>query len=174
MKKQITVAFLLVLLLLLNTNETHAADNDFMWIGVSWCTDFLAVSSSHKLKDNWGFEFGGILGFSHSTEDYPCPHGSYTIIDEEDLLWGFGLDGLYLIPIKQFTLYGGGGVYWYKYQIVACSHATGWLYQQDWFGKFRLAYSVGAKLKLTEKWGLGAGYHSERGFNIQVGYNVKN
>lgn len=164
---------LFVFLMTMAPSVCAADDRDFRWIGISGCADFLAVSGGRRLKNNLGIEFGGVLGFSHSTHDYPCPHGSYAIIDEKDLLWGFGLDGLLLIPIKRLTLYAGGGAYYYRYQIVARSYATGWLYQQYTFGRFRLAYSTGAKLILSEKWELGAGYHSERGVNVQVGFKVR-
>jgi len=125
------------------------------------------------MKNDWGFEFGGLLSGSYKTHTYPCPHSSYAIIDNNDSIGGLGADILKLVPVGKLSPYIGVGVYWYQYQVVAKSTVTGYLYRQSLSTRFCLAYSAGSKIQLSDRWEFGVGYHSERGINVQVGYNFK-
>lgn len=164
---------ILLLFQFLCISEVQAAEDSFRWLSVSFRTDVLAMSGGRRMKGDWGWEFGGILASSYSTHTYPCPHSSYTIIAEDDLIGGMGIDVLKFIDLGKNSLFAGAGLYWFQYQIVARSHATGQLYRQSIFNRFKPTYSAGSKFRITDKWELGVGYHSERGINGQVAYNFK-
>lgn len=124
-------------------------------------------------EKNVGFEFGGLANSDWADTDildYPVPHNSYTNLGEQNVGNTLGLDvlGFYNVH-ERVALYAGLGGYFSDKAVIARSNATGLYYTQSDESGFEAAASAGVQFKLGNRFLLGAGYHSIRGVNLQLG-----
>ena len=165
-KKLIVSMILLVCFLALFFNAAQASTYAYGSIGNNYeKTNFsLAIRSNDD-----GFELGfGFYDFPGLLK-YPCPHNNYEIVNNKYFDMICGIDYLrYSDFTDHLSVYGGIGAYMKGYQIISQSNATGWYYQEDTINEFTLAYSGGIQYHSANGIGVGIGYHSVRGANIQV------
>lgn len=127
------------------------------------------------------FNFSGAVRFGHfgvevgagyrlypGMLDYPCPHYDYTIIDYDYLSSLVGVDLIHYIDLADnVSIYAGGGLYLMEYDTVVESNSTYWVYRQYTRYEGRFAYSGGLQIHQNGI-GIGIGYHSLRGVNLQM------
>jgi len=119
-----------------------------------------------------GLEFGAIdtNNAPDNLVDAPIPHSDFTAIGERNDGSQVGGDLLGVLDLDdRFALYGGVGGYWQEKIQVVRSNVTGINWTQARGTDFEVAYSGGVHVRLSESFFIGAGYHSIRGVNGQLG-----
>ncbi len=147
----------------------------------------MASASENYIYGSFGhndsmFNFSGAMRFGHygvelglggrsypGMLDYACPHTDYTIINDhyDSLLLGVDLIRYFDLG-ESCSIYVGAGVYLLGYEVLSQSNATGWVYREYTGAEGSFAYSYGLQFHQDEGFGIGAGYHSLRGYNLQM------
>jgi hypothetical protein len=133
-----------------------------------------SLTWSIGLRRDWlGLEIGiASYGNMPKTETFDIPHNNYRRIGLREGL-RIGIDLLAFVPIdKQFSIYTGPGVYFKEEANIIQSNATRWFYKESSTFKTELAGQVGINYSPDALKGftLGAGYHTLRGTNVQIGW----
>jgi hypothetical protein len=170
MVKKITFISLvtLALVLIVAGMASAQASNNSTYVSVGYQDPMFNLSGALRWG-GYGVEIG--LGFRSYPEmlDYPCPHYNYTILDDYYYSALIGVDLLRYIDIgENCSLYAGAGLYLLGYDMVVQSNDTGWIYRQESTVQGSFAYSGGLQFHQNEGFGVGVGYHSLRGYNLQV------
>lgn len=167
MFKKISLTVIFTLALVFTIAGMASASDIYTYGSIGYQDPMLNLSGALRFG-NFGMEIG--LGFRQYPEilDYPCPHDDYIIIDDHYKSALLGMDLLHFVDIgENCSLYSGVGFYLVGYDMVAESNATGWLYREDTTFEGRFAYSGGLQIH-EDHIGIGIGYHSLRGVNLQM------
>jgi len=176
-KRGILLLMLIVLFLFFCPKESLAGEPHF---GISMgAKKDLSGALGFIGASGWGFEVGMVANAEISENDYlnyPCPHTDYITLGWKKDGITPGIDVIYAYFVSEdLFLYGGMGLYTFKYTKLAQSNATGWVYNHGGKTKIKLPFSLGVRFCSSKESRafLGIGYHEVRGFNLQIEVNPK-
>lgn len=172
--KNIKKSLLFVALITLTSSASAEPNYKSLWLSAGGATDGGTSLSLGGRGETFGAELGVIFNNEYSSTDlldYPVPHTSYVSLGKKRVDNTFGIDVLAFHNFNEdISAYIGLGGYFGEEREIARSTVTGWLYTQQKDTKFEAAGSIGLQYVGGDKFTLGAGYHSVRGPNIQLGY----
>lgn len=144
----------------------------YTYFGLGYKDPFWNLSCGLRFAGNFGVEFGVGVRQYPGILDYPCPHSYYTIIDDNYKAVLLGFDLIHYTDIgEKVTLYAGAGLYVVGYDTVVESNSTYWVYRQYTTYEGKFAYSGGIQIH-ENIIGIGLGYHSLRGVNLQMVFKM--
>jgi hypothetical protein len=169
--KKLLLAGIMLILFGTPAMASNGVGNDCIWFSAGGGPkNTISLGIGGRGKEN----IGGEISFAYSSKysdilDYPCPHGSYRILDNKAFDYALGGDLLYFKDIKKTNavLYIGAGIYILHYREVAQSTVTGWLYEQDDDIDFEATYTLGIQHQVGQRGTFGIGYHSLRGICVK-------
>lgn len=167
MFKKITLTIIFTLALVLTVAGTVSASDSYTYGSFGYNSPMFNLSGAQRFGD-FGVEFGLGVRQYPGILDYPCPVWDYTIIEDYYYSALVGIDLLHYVDIGENTsVYAGAGLYLLGYDTVAESNATYWTYRQYTSFEGHLAFSGGLQFH-PEGFGVGIGFHSIRGVNLQM------
>ena len=167
--KNIIKTFIVVSLLILTALPSQAATwGDYTYLDVGHKDGLTSIGIARRYTD-WGFEISlGAKGYKDAL-DYPCPHLNYIIVEDKYYNAILGVDFIRYFDLNyELTAYLGAGGYYLGYEKISRSLATGWYYRESSSSEYEIGFSGGIQIHTKGKSGFGLGYHTLRGFNLQV------
>lgn len=166
--KQIVSFFTIIALIISMASPALCSTN---WVSLGYKDNCSNISAGFR-DGNFGLDVGLIF----TDEEYQdvtdgIPDGvSYTSVGEVAAdEWELCTDVLWFYDISEKTaLYLGPGVMLKRYKEIVKDNDTGKLYARSAESKIEVSGSVGVKCTLNDSVGIGFGYHTEHGVNVQV------
>jgi hypothetical protein len=167
MFKKINLTIIFTLALVLIIAGTASASDNYTYGTIGYGDPMFNFSGAQRFG-NLGVEFAVGVRPYPGILDYPCPGWDYTIIDDYYYSALVGIDLLRYVDIGENTsVYAGAGLYLLGYDTVAESNVTYWTYRQNTTFEGCFAFSGGLQFH-PEGFGVGIGFHSIRGVNLQM------
>ncbi|TCL71584.1 hypothetical protein EDC14_100746 [Hydrogenispora ethanolica] len=164
----LSILLIAALLLALPGAAQAAPLGDMVTLSIGDARDGSSLAVGGRFGD-WGLEAGAIPGDGRYPDalDYPCPHDDYRVVDDDYVPGTYGFDTLRYFDLQpQLAVYLGAGLYFAEHQTMVQSRATGWIYENASTTETDPAFSGGIVYR-NDQVGIGLGYHSLRGANLQ-------
>src|SRR5690554_671519 len=166
--KHLAISLIIFAMLVVALPSQTAAWGDYTYLDVCYKDDLINIGIARRYT-NWGFEIGLGARKYNDMLNYPCPHTSYIIVEDKYYNAMLGVDFIRYFDLNyELTAYLGAGGYYLGYDKISRSMATGWYYRESSSSEYEIGFSGGIQIHTKGKSGFGLGYHTLRGFNLQV------
>lgn len=124
-------------------------------------------------SDQWIFSLGVIFNSQYSNDEFqksPIPHTDYQSLGEQRIGNTLGIDILrsYRINESNFSLYGGGGLYFGRKANLVKSNVTGWLWAQNEKSATNVGVEAGLFYGEEASTQFGISYHTVKGASLYL------
>jgi hypothetical protein len=171
MLKKLSITVIVTLALVMTAAGTTLAHDNYTYGTIGYKDSMLNISGAVRFG-HFGVEVGAGFRDYPGILDYPCPHSDYTIIEDYYKTYQVGIDLIHYTDLADnVSIYAGAGLYLQGFDTISQSNVTDWVYREFTSFEGRFAYSGGLQVH-EDHVGVGIGYHSIRGVNLQVVFTL--